>query len=310
MSKNTNIEWCDDSVNPTSGCDGCELWDADNGGPCYAGNLHETRLAKSLPLLYDADFTTIRTIPGRMAKAVRCMDLVGRDRPTKPWLNGRRRKIFVGDLGDIFSADVSFDYLKTEIIDIANGQHGRRHDLLLLTKQPQRAYKFWLWLADAGLRWPDNVWLGTSITSRASLPRIKHLLMVPARRRYLSIEPLVEDPGILPKHLEGIDWIIVGGESDQSEHLGRSFNLVWARQLIAASRRAEIAAFIKQLGSTPLNGDRRLVLNDRHGGDWSEWPDDLRIRELPPEITDAPDDLHIADHHWPTHANADAAKPA
>lgn len=271
MSKGTGIQWTDDSVNPTSGCDGCELWIPGQGGPCYAGNLHETRLAKSLPTLYDPIFTNVRLIPGRMVKALRCMDLTGRFRPAKPWLGTTPRKIFVGDLGDIFSKAVTFDFLKAEIFDLAKTS---KHHILLLTKQPQRAAQFAGWLGEP---WPDNVWIGTSITGIASLPRIKHLNQIPAKHRYLSIEPLVNDPKLTPEIIDGIDWMIVGGESDQGSRPARPFDPQWARDVIALGKQTGAAVFVKQMGSRPIG----MTLTDTHGGEWDEWPDDLKVRQMP-----------------------------
>jgi protein gp37 len=277
MSKGTGIQWCDDTVNPTSGCDGCELWVPGQGGPCYAGNLHETRLAKSLPLLYDQNFTNVRTIPGRVMKAVRCMDMTGRFRNDKPWLATLARKIFLGDLGDIFSKGIPFDFLKTEIIDNATSKEGSRHDLLLLTKQPQRALMFAQWLAGQGIAWPENVWIGTSITGKASTTRIKSLGQIPAKHRFLSVEPLVQDPELTPEMVSGkVDWMIVGGESDQGNYPARRFEPQWARDVIDLGKRTEIAVFVKQLGS-----NCGLDLEDTHGGEWMEWPSDLRVRQMP-----------------------------
>lgn len=272
--KNTGIQWADDTVNPTSGCDGCELWIPERGGPCYAGNFHEARLARSLPHLYDPVFTNVRMIPGRMEKAVRCMDLTGRDRPDKPWLNGLRRKIFLGDLGDVFSAAVTFDFLKAEIIDVANSPNGARHDLLVLTKQPNRAAKFGAWLNEP---WPENVWCGTSITSEASLKRIDHLRNVPAIHKYLSLEPLIGDPGLTLSSLKGIDWVIIGGESDQGKHVGRPFDPNWMYDIIELCKEAGVAVFVKQFGSNPIG----MTLSDHHGGDWNEWPEATKIRQMP-----------------------------
>jgi len=272
--KGTGIQWADDTVNPTSGCDGCELWVPGRGGPCYAGNFHETRLAHSLPQFYDPVFTNVRMIPGRMEKAVRCMDLTGKARTDKPWLSGRRRKIFLGDLGDVFSAAVTFDFLKEEIVDVANSVNGNRHDLQMLTKQPNRTADFADWLDEP---WPENLWCGTSITGRNSLKRIDHLRRVPATHRFLSLEPLVGDPGLTAKHLRGIDWIIIGGESDQGVHIGRPFDPDWVYRVIELGKKLEIAVFVKQFGSHPIG----LSFNDHHGGDWDEWPVDARVRQMP-----------------------------
>lgn len=280
--KDTKIQWCDGTVNPTSGCDGCELWTPGVGGPCYAGNLHETRLAKALPTLYAPDFNQVRTIPGRMEKALRCMSLAGRDRPEKPWLNGLRRKYFVGDLGDIFSAAVPFEFLRDEIINRAVGSP---HDLLLLTKQPGRAAKFAAWLTEQDIAWPDNVWIGTSITGKASTPRIAHLKRVPAKYRFLSVEPLVSDPELTPELIRGLQWIIIGGESDQGDTPGRPFDLKWARDAIALGRVERVAVFVKQLGSAPFDSESAtpgaIGLRDGHGGDWSEWDESFRVRQMP-----------------------------
>lgn len=272
--KSSKIQWCDDTVNPISGCDGCELWIPGRGGPCYAGNLHETRLSKSLPALYDPIFTNVREIPGRMAKIVRCQDLTGRDRPDKPWLNGLRRKIFLGDLGDVFSAGIAFDFLKTEIIDITNNPYGSRHDLLMLTKQPNRAVVFGNWLKEP---WPENVWCGTSITNKNNLKRIEQLRNVPATHRFLSLEPLVDYPELTSEILEGIDWIIIGGESDQGKHKGRCFHLDWVYKIIELGKKLEIAIFVKQFGSHPVG----MNLVNNHGGDWNEWPEKTRVRQMP-----------------------------
>lgn len=272
MSKGTGIQWADDTVNPTSGCDGCELWTPGQGGPCYAGNLHETRLAKSLPTLYDPVFTNVRLIPGRMLKALRCMDYTGKvARPEKPWMGMTARKIFVGDLGDIFSKAVPFDFLKNEIIDPARKSP---HHIQLLTKQPQRALQFANWLNEP---WPENVWIGTSITGAVSVGRIKHLIQIPALHRFLSIEPLVNDPGLTAAMIVGIDWMIIGGESDQGSRAARPFDPQWARDIINLGKQTGIAVFVKQLGSRPVG----LTLIDTHGGEWDEWPDDLKVRQMP-----------------------------
>lgn len=285
--KSTGIQWADDTVNPTSGCDGCELWIPGRGGPCYAGNFHESRLAKTLPALYDPVFSNVRTIPGRIAKSLRCMDLTGKPRSDKPWLDGLRRKIFVGDLGDIFSTGISFEYIKSEIFDNAITKDGSRHDLLLLTKQPKRALKFSEWLRTTGMAWPSNIWIGTSITSRNSLSRIADLVQIPATIKFLSLEPLVADPGLVASVIFMVDWVIIGGESDQNDHKARPFDLEWPRTIIkiasgnAVGGSIKTAVFVKQMGSYPVENGVRLTFSDSHGGDWDEWPADLRVRQMP-----------------------------
>lgn len=141
--------------------------------------------------------------------------------------------------------------------------------------------------------WPlFNTWLGVSVEDRAhGLPRIDALREVPAALRFLSIEPLLEDLGALD--LRGIGWVIVGGESGPSARLCR---VEWVRAIVEQCREQGVPVFVKQLGSA-VAGDwgpgklpqidprlprrRDWVLGDAKGGDPSEWPADLRVREMP-----------------------------
>ncbi len=308
MGKDTNIQWCDSTVNPTTGCDGCELHikaTAKSPGrkSCYAGILHEGRLAHSIPRLYAKDFTEVRLAPGRMAQAARWSDLTGKERPDKPWLDGLPRMIFISDMSDALSAAVPFGYLKTEIIENIISEAGQRHNWLWLTKQPRRMAEFSSWLSTY-CDWPRNLWAGTSVTSQATVSRVNALLNVgdDFTRRFVSAEPLVEAVDFGAK-LGLIDWLIVGGESGSS---ARPFNLDWARSLVEKSRAIGTKVFVKQLGSKPcdvttvvMHGQilgeefedvvtseresRWINLNDSHGGDWLMWPFDLRVREVPQE---------------------------
>lgn len=88
MGRETLISWCHSTVNPTSGCDGCELWTPHKGGPCYAGNLHQIRLAKAMPNLYDKDFSNVRTIAGRMKQAASWGAPSAAENADKPWFTG------------------------------------------------------------------------------------------------------------------------------------------------------------------------------------------------------------------------------
>jgi protein gp37 len=140
------------------------------------------------------------------------------------------------------------------------------------------------------LWWPlANIWLGASIEDRIRKSRIDILRDTPATSRFLSIEPLLEDIGELD--LRGIDWVIIGGESGPG---ARPFNLAWARKIIAQCNAADVAVFVKQVGSMPFDGMCKLpgsrfvepsrnsiYLHDRKGADVSEWPEELRVRQFP-----------------------------
>ena len=165
--------------------------------------------------------------------------------------------------------------------------------------------------------WPlPNVWLGVSAEDQATAAeRIPLLLDTPAAVRLVSLEPLLGPIQLLdpPNDIgeprfsylaqvdgEGprLDWIIVGGESGPA---ARPCDVAWIRGIVRQGQAAGVPMFVKQLGArvcavgvwTPAPVDyvrldpdgcahyHRIVLRDRKGGDPSEWPEDLRVREWP-----------------------------
>lgn len=248
---------------------------------CYAGILHllrgrdDTNPGKITSPGYAEKFERPKLFPGRMASAAAWKDLRGEYRPNEAWLNGLPRLIFVSDMGDALSPDVPFEYLENEIIQTVVSEKGRRHIWLWLTKQPSHMARFSDWLVEHGIAWPDNLVAMTSVTSATKIGRITQLGRVRAKYRALSVEPLWT-PVTLP--LAGISWVIVGGESGSG---AQPFHLDWARDIIRQCRTAGVAPFVKQLGAVPFDGGRQLHLRDSHGGDWNEWPQDLRVREFP-----------------------------
>jgi protein gp37 len=80
-----------------------------------------------------------------------------------------------------------------------------------------------------------------------------------------------------------LDWLIVGGESNQGKHKARPFQVSWARNAILHARGTGCAVFIKQLGSNPVFGtsENQNYYKDKAGGDPSEWPADVQVREFP-----------------------------
>lgn len=137
---------------------------------------------------------------------------------------------------------------------------------------------------DWGDGW-DNVWLGVSVENQEWMRRADVLRKVPAKTRFLSIEPQI-GPIDLRGRLEGIHWVIVGGESGGKE--ARPFDIAWARDIIAACAEANVACFIKQLGRHPFGFDtpaQSVAIRDTHAGNWDEWPADLRVREFPCDVS-------------------------
>lgn len=275
MSKDTAIQWCDSTVNPTMGCDGCELW-SDGNKTCYAGLLHQNRGETNIGFSPRFDILTFHR--GRVARSARWPGLRGCDRPTKPWLNGMPRTIFVSDMSDSLSKDVPFEYLWTEVIDNVGSVAGRQHVWMWLTKRPERMAEFARWLDDLGVQWPENLWAGTSITTARTRSRIRSLMNVPAAVRFLSVEPQLEDID-LDGRLDGVHWVIQGGESGSE---ARQFDLEWADRTREQCQAAGVAYFMKQLGNDPHENGVPIEVRGRHGGDWDKWPyDRLRVREFP-----------------------------
>jgi protein gp37 len=139
----------------------------------------------------------------------------------------------------------------------------------LLTKRPENVARMAPW----GAEWPANVWLGTSIENSRFTFRADLLREIPARIRFVSAEPLLDSlfrngrSNRRPLELDGIDWLIAGGESG---HRARPSQLDWFRELRDACADQGVAFFLKQLGGA---GDKR-------GGDKAVL-DGERRREIP-----------------------------
>jgi protein gp37 len=153
------------------------------------------------------------------------------------------RRVFVNSMSDVHHPDFTAAQVDAVYDAMSDAPH---HDYLLLTKRPARMAEHLAgpsgWLARRGLdQLPDCIWVGTSIESDRWTFRADHLRRVPAATRFLSCEPLL---GPLPSlDLDGIDWVIVGGESGPG---WRPMDHQWARDLKSAADTAGAAFFFKQ----------------------------------------------------------------
>ena len=148
-----------------------------------------------------------------------------------------------------------------------------QHTYLLLTK---RAENIQARLPDDWGTGYKHVWLGiTGENQPRFMDRMAILKDIPAVVRFVSAEPLLERLNIEP-YADYIDWLIVAGESGGD---ARQFKQDWAYDLLAQSRKHDIAFFMKQMGSNSWP----THYNHRSGEDPSEWPADLRVREFPRE---------------------------
>lgn len=172
-------------------------------------------------------------------------------------------------------------------------------------KAKERGAKYW----GVERPWPlPNVWLGVSVEDQKRADeRIPLLLQCPAAVRFLSVEPLLEsvdlEPWLWPTcdartreqheaecmggmacNEVSLDWVIVGGESGPG---ARPCNAEWIRSIVHQCADAKVACFVKQLGAYPYNDkggkDFPVDLRGAHrkGGDMSEWPHELRVRQFP-----------------------------
>lgn len=243
MSQRSAIEWTEVTWNPTTGCDritpGC-----DN---CYALTLSK-RLKAMGAEKYQNDGNQITSGPG-FALTLHEAAL------TQPYKWGGRRVVFVNSMSDLFHAKVPLDFVKRVFDVIADTP---QHTYQVLTKRSSRLPK----IADK-LDWPTNLWMGVSIEDEEHLYRADDLRAVPAAVRFLSCEPLLGPlPGL---ELDGIDWVITGGESG---HGARPLDADWVREIRDKCRAASVPFFHKQWGGrTPKAGGREL-----DGMVWSQMP--------------------------------------
>ena len=167
-----------------------------------------------------------------------------------------RKNIFTCSWSDFFHKDA--DAWRPDAWDIM--RKTPRHTYQILTKRPER-----IKLSLIGPV-PENVLFGTSVEDwKSNTERVPILRAVPNVVRFLSMEPLLEHPGEI--NLNGIDWVIVGGESGPG---ARPMDAEWAREIRDQCRFEGVAFFMKQMGGVR---DKRE--------DLASIPEDLRIREFP-----------------------------
>ena len=187
---------------------------------------------------------------------------------------------FVGDMTDIFG-----EWVPDELLDQLFAVLVRRYDVIwqLLTKRSERMLEYCTSIyarrAQAGLHGPfPNVWLGVSCEDQKTADeRLMILRDIPNAVPWVSYEPALAGVDF-SAHLDFLRWIVCGGESGPG---ARPFNIQWARDVIAQCKAAGTKAFFKQAGSNAVLDNKRIRLMDRKGGDWTEWEEDLKVREYP-----------------------------
>ena len=180
----TKIAWTDTTWNPVHGCSrvsaGCDR--------CYAETLSLRMGWTKKEWTGENGKENVQLKPHKLKE---------------PYRYKSPSRVFVNSMSDIFHKEIPDDYIK-KVFDVMYDLP--QHIFQILTKRPRRAAK---WSGP----WSDNIWQGVSVEDRKRLFRIDQLRDCPAKVRFLSLEPLLEDLGEL--NLTGIHWVIVGGESGE-----------------------------------------------------------------------------------------------
>ena len=239
MSLQSTIEWTDSTWNPVRGCTkisaGCKH--------CYAETFAERwRGVPDHP--YGQGFD-LRLVPEKLIEPLR-------------WR--RMRRIFVNSMSDLFHEGVDDSYIG-RVLDVM--RLADWHVYQMLTKRADRMCRL-LNEQHGDLRRLGHIWLGVSVENRKhGLPRIQALRDTPAAVRFLSVEPLIEDLGLID--LRNIDWVIVGGESGPG---ARPMDPAWVVSVQQQCLEANVPFFFKQWGGVRKKRAGRLL----DGRTWDEFP--------------------------------------
>ncbi len=313
MSDNSSIEWTDATWSPVRGCTRISSGCGQGGsGGCYAERM-AARFSK--PGMWGHGFATMTPAGGRWTGKVELdesvLEVPGR------W--NRPRKIFVCSTSDLFHESLPFEAIDQVFYVMRRAKHHtfqvltKRPQQMLKWADSTNARHDDILGGWDGRNPLPNVWIGVSVEDQATADaRIPLLLQMPASVRFVSYEPALGPVDFL-RYLEPfddlrpdlsktprIDQIIIGGESGPG---ARPFDIAWARGTIEQCKAAGAAAFCKQLGARPIVGARHVVgwkisqldssdrghgdehcalrLKSRKGGDMSEWPSELRVRQFP-----------------------------
>jgi protein gp37 len=176
--------------------------------------------------------------------------------------------IFVNSMSDLFHEKVPFEFIARVFETMEQAQW---HTFQILTKRSARLREL-----AASLPWPPNVWMGVSVELPRYYFRIADLQRVPAHIRFLSCEPLL---GALPDlPLDGIHWVIVGGESGPG---ARPMKAEWAEDIRSQCAGKGVAFFFKQWGGVQKWRTGRLL----NGREYSEYPAHKFFRRAHPEFS-------------------------
>lgn len=216
----SSIEWTEQTWNPTTGCTKISK-ECDN---CYA-EVMSKRLKAMGQKKYDAGFDVLVEHNDSLLEPLK-------------WIGNKT--VFVNSMSDLFHKDTSFDFIE-KVFDVMNKTP--QHTYQILTKRDNILLEY-----SKKLNWTDNIWMGVSVGSIASVRKIERLAQCDAKNKFLSVEPLIED--LKNYSLKGIDWVIVGGESG---HGARPIKAKWIESVRQQCIEDTVPFFFKQWGDNKFN---------------------------------------------------------
>ncbi len=234
MSTRSSIEWTESTWNPVTGCNkvskGCKH--------CYAERFSKRLQAMGQPNYINGFKVTLHE------------DML--DLPLR-WQ--RAQRIFVNSMSDLFHKEVPLDFIQ-KVFHTMN--LARYHQYQILTKRSERLLEL-----DPFLPWHSNIWMGVSVENHRYTFRIDHLRQIRAHIKFLSLEPLLGPLQNL--NLDGIDWVIVGGESGPG---ARPMDEGWVREIRDQCKEQSVAFFFKQWGGV----FKKKTGRELDGRTWDEMP--------------------------------------
>ena len=234
MAANSSIEWTEATWNPVTGCtkisSGCKN--------CYAERMTRRLQAMGQPN-YASGFN-VKTHRKVLALPLR-------------WKKSRR--VFVNSMSDLFHEDVPVEFI-LEVFRIM--RMAPQHTFQVLTKRSGNLRNL-----NQIICWPDNVWMGVTVENNDYLFRTEDLRNTAAKVKFISFEPML---GRISKiDLQGIDWVIVGGESGPK---ARPMSPVWVEEIRDQCLKVKTPFFFKQWGGFNKKKTGRIL----DGRTWDEMP--------------------------------------
>lgn len=221
----SKIEWTEETWNPITGCTKCS-----NGCThCYAATFARRLQAMGNPRYINGFEVTIHE------------DLFER-----PFEWKKPKLVFVNSMSDLFHENVPDDVI-LQLFDVMN--RSPKHTFQVLTKRSKRLVELSL-----KIKWTKNIWMGVSVENRSSLFRCEDLKETDAYIKFISAEPLLESLSTM--NLNGIDWLIVGGESGAGS---RPIAENWVLELQQLALETKTAFFFKQWGGFNKKKNGKLL---------------------------------------------------